>query len=85
MRSGFIVSGSLTNQRSGLAIRPYAEATPFSIADLSVCICVMVAVRGRPSGLPGVSVTRIANLRTAATFTCLAMSRGGLNPSRRLP
>ncbi|MBV4545767.1 hypothetical protein EGJ55_19740 [Pseudomonas moraviensis] len=38
---------------------------------------VMVAVRGRPSGLPGVSVTRIANLRTAATFTCLAMSRGG--------
>ncbi|TKJ73377.1 hypothetical protein PkoCFBP13504_27780 [Pseudomonas koreensis] len=38
---------------------------------------VMVAVRGRPSGLPGVSVTRIANLRTAATFTRLAMSRGG--------
>jgi hypothetical protein len=36
----------------------------------------MAAVRGRPSGLPG-AYTRFANLRAAATFTCLATGFGG--------
>jgi hypothetical protein len=36
----------------------------------------MAAVRGRPSGLPG-AYTRFANLRAAATFTCLATGLGG--------
>ena len=57
-------------QRSGLAIRLHTDATmPTLDCSLIFAIGVMVAVRGRPSGLPGVSVTRIANLRTAATFT----------------
>jgi len=32
----------------------------------NVCDCAMVAVCGRPSGLPG-AYNRFANLRTAAT------------------
>jgi hypothetical protein len=39
-------------------------------------IDVMAAVRGRPSGLPG-AYTRFANLRAAATLTCLATGLGG--------
>jgi len=37
----------------------------------------MAAVRGRPSGLPG-AYTRFANLRPAATLSCLATGFGGL-------
>jgi hypothetical protein len=39
-------------------------------------IVVMAAVRGRSSDLPG-AYTRFANLRAAATLTCLATSFGG--------
>ncbi len=42
-----------------------------SIADTLSATDVMAAVRGRPSGLPG-AYTRFANLRPAATLSCLA-------------
>jgi hypothetical protein len=58
----FIVYVSLATQRPGLATRPGISTTTLQfVAD--VCDDDMVAVRGRPSGLPGLiplgSLTRV--------------------------
>ena len=51
-------------------------SVPGFVADLYFRDFVMVAVCGRPSGLPG-AFDRFANLRTAATLACLATGIGG--------
>ena len=48
----YIVYGSLATQRPGLATRPGISTTTLQFVA-AVCDDDMVAVRGRPSGLPG--------------------------------
>jgi hypothetical protein len=52
------------------------------LQTFDVCNDVMVAVCGRPSGLPG-AFDRFANLHAAATLTCLATGAGGAILQRR--
>ena len=73
--AGSIVSGSLTNQRSGFAAQVNQGAQrhrSFSDDVFRSLNCVMAAVRGRSSGLPG---SLIPGLRTCVQLPPIFVSQ----------